>query len=340
MAQQYFLVNDTRYDNHHGGLMVVGNLHQAMLKRGWRCSGSLPVSSPAGQLAKRNLQQTRLVIVNGEGSLHHDNRNANRLLEICRELQKTHPVVLLNTIWQENDPGRWLPVLQDFAGIYTRDRRSQKELAGLGIRAGYAPDLTFYDYPEFSNETRGKFGCTDSVLYSWTERALELCSKSDGIDFVTLFTGELKYTRGPKDWGRQLKYQLYPWVWEKMHLRVPPRYRSLQFAISDTGEFLQRLSSYRALCVARYHALCFAIQQKIPFLAVPSNSHKSEALLEEAGLPLDIFLFKDDDIAALEQKLREAADIFPEFEETIDAFRKTAKQKINTMFDTITLELE
>ena len=30
----YFLVNDTRYDNHHGCLTVVQNLHEAMEKKG------------------------------------------------------------------------------------------------------------------------------------------------------------------------------------------------------------------------------------------------------------------------------------------------------------------
>lgn len=338
MTHQYFLVNDTRYDNHHGSLMVVRNLQQAMQKRGWHCVGSLAVSSSARHLAnnRKSLQQAQLVVVNGEGSLHHDSRNATRLLAICRELQKTHPVALINTVWQENDLEKWRPVLQNFCGIYTRDKRSQQALTDAGVRANYAPDLTFYDYPQFPQKPTKQFGCTDSVINSWTESALELCRNNDEIDFITLFTGRIQYTRGPRDWHKLIKYPLYPWLWKHLHLKVPARYRSLPFAISDTHEFLANLSCYRAVCVARYHALCFAIQQKIPFLAARSNSHKSEALLEEAGLPLDTFLINYDDLPSLGLKLQHIAGVFPEFAEATDSFRKGAKEKIAVMIDDIT----
>ena len=150
----YFLVNDTRYDNHHGCLTVVRNLHVAMSSRGWTCTGSLPVSSAAKGLEakKGELDAADLVIVNGEGSLHHDSRNAGRIFDICQALQSSHELALINSVWQNNDAQKWRPLLDKFKAIYVRDRRSQRQLAVIASSVGYAPDLTFYDYLRFTGQ--------------------------------------------------------------------------------------------------------------------------------------------------------------------------------------------
>ncbi len=334
----YFLVNDTRYDNHHGGLMVVRNLHLGMTRRGWTCTGSLPVSATARQLTShhRQIHDARRIIVNGEGSLHHDSRNANRLRAICDTLQKTHPVCLVNAVWQDNAAGRWKPVLDRFASVYARDRRSQRQLQALGREAGYAPDLTFHDYPRFAPRPRERLFCTDSVLNAWTSAALRLCEQDDGIVFQTLFTGEMQYIRGVKDWNKRLKYRVYPWLWKRCGIKVPPRYQSLPYAQRDTEAFLRALASCRAVCVARYHALCFALQQQVPFLVAASNSHKSESLLEEVGLPVEDFLIDRNHIGHLRDRLEQAVHDYPAIAERIADFNRVATQRIDNMLDQIT----
>ncbi len=337
MSRKYFLVNDTRYDNHHGCLSVVKNLHQGMSERGWSCSGSLPVSSSPSSLKKyaSALAKAEMVIINGEGSLHHDSRNANRLFEICRQLSATHQLVLVNALWQANDIEKWAPVLTKMKAIYTRDRRSQNELTSQGIAAKYAPDLTFYQYPTFFHVEKIGYGCTDSVLNIWSENAFSYCQKNNDVDFLTLFTGNLAFSRGSKDWMKRIKYRVYPVLWKWFKLRVPPRYKSIGFAINDTTDFLSKLSEYKSVCVARYHALCFAVQQGVPFLIVSSNSHKSEALLEEIGLPVEQFSISKNELNRLKARLIEVAEVFPEYHKKIDTFNVMAKTKINQMLDEI-----
>jgi hypothetical protein len=337
-SRTYFLVNDTRYDNHHGGLTVVRNLHAGMQARGWTCTGSLPVSASPSHLHRyrQAIGTAELIVVNGEGSLHHDSRNARRLLAIAEVLQKSHPVCLVNAVWQDNADVRWKPVLERFACAYARDRRSQRQLQALGRKAGYAPDLTFYDYPRFPVRPAGTFICTDSVLNAWTSAALRLCEQDEGIRFQTLFTGEMTYMRGIKDWNKRLKYCIYPWLWTRFGIKVPPRYQSLPYAQRDTRMFLETLAASRAVCVGRYHALCFALQQQIPFVVASSNSHKSESLLEEVGLPLDACLIDRDHLGQLRDRLERAARDYPTVAEQIAEFNRAATGRIHNMLDHIT----
>lgn len=332
----YFLVNDTRYDNHHGGLTVVRNLHLGLARRGWTCTGSLPVSATAGQLRRhrRELAAAQLIVVNGEGSLHHDGRNAGRLYDVCAALlEEARPIALINAVWQDNDPARWKPLLERLAAISVRDRRSQDQLRAMGVAAECAPDLTFYDYPRFTAPPRARYGCTDSVLKSWTEKVLRLCAQDREIEFLTLFAKELRYRRGFRDWDKAVKYRLYPRLWTAFGLPVPPRYRSLPFADAETAAFLGRLASCRAVCVARYHALCFALQQNVPFVAVASNSHKSEALLEEVGLPLDRYLIGPDEFDRLKERLEQAVRDYPAVQTTVAEFNRRAKERLEQLFD-------
>jgi polysaccharide pyruvyl transferase WcaK-like protein len=334
----YFLVNDTRYDNHHGGLTVVRNLHAAMAARGWSCNGSLPVSATSSHLARvrRQLGDAHLVIVNGEGSLHHNRRNARRLLDICLQLQQSHPVAIINALWQDNDAARWKPALKECTAVYARDRRSRKQLVDIGIEAGYAPDLTFYDCPHVSPPVHDRYACTDSVIADWTDFALAHCKGAPDMDFVTLFTRRLAYTRGTRDLSRRIKYAIYPALSNRLRIRIPARYRALCHATDKTSELLTSIASARAICVARYHALCFALQQNRPFVAVPSNSHKSEALLEEVGLPHDIYLYRERDGSSLRAALGRVADQHGEVEATISEFNQSARERIDAMFDAIT----
>ncbi len=334
----YFLVNDTRYDNHHGGLTVVRNLHAAMAARGWRCSGSLPVSASESDLMRVRgpLDKARLVILNGEGSLHHNSRNTRRLLAICTRLQQSHPLAIINTIWQDNDTAAWRPLLDTCLAVYVRDRRSREQLVAIGVDAGLAPDLTFYDYPVLSPQVGEQYGCTDSVITDWTEWALEQCEAASDMEFITLFTQKLAHTRGMRDASRRIKYAVYPRLRRVLHANVPARYRALAHAENDTAILLGRIASTRAICVARYHALCFALQQNRPFVAVPSNSFKSEALLEEVGLPRDTFLYCERDASSLRTALEHAAARHEEFRPRIAAFNQSARRRIDTMFDALT----
>lgn len=309
-----------------------------MQARGWKCSGSLPVSSPANWLSRyeQEINAADLIVINGEGSIHHDSKNATHLFEISKALvEQNERVVLINALWQQNSPDKWKPVIAKFSAAYCRDKKSQKELMAIYPAAGYAPDLTFFDYPVFPNSGAG-FACTDSVLNKWSRFAMQAAKQDPELDYLTMFTGNLKHRRGTKDWAKQVKYFLYPLLIKYLGLKLSPRYHALSLAYTDTDAFIQHLNSFKAVCVARYHTLCFTIQQEIPFVAVGSNSHKSEALLEELGLPLDVFTMQANNPHTIKENLIRAAHEFPHYKQQISDFNQNAKNLINEMFDDIT----
>ncbi len=336
--KRYFVINDTRFDNHHGGLRVMANLHLAMQRRGWQCTGSLPVSATTQYLNKHRaaIGAANLIVVNGEGSLHHNSRNTQRLYAILDSLHGSHPIVLINALWQDNDPVLWRPVLKQLDAVYARDRRSQAQLHGLDIDAGYAPDLTFYHYPDCAAGERTGYLCTDSVVRAWNERAYQYCSQDPEMVFATLLTRHLNFSRGPRDYSRRVKYALYPRLYRYLPVEIPARYKALAQAVDDNDAFIRSLAGYRGICAARYHALCFALQQKVPVVSVPSNSHKSEALLEEAGLPREQLTFDNARPDTSKQRLQTVETQYEHMRANVIEFNKRAVGAIDHMFDHIT----
>jgi polysaccharide pyruvyl transferase WcaK-like protein len=139
-----------------------------------------------------------------------------------------------------------------------------------------------------------------------------------------------------RDGLKRLKYTLLPSLSNQLPDAVPPRYKALCHSTDDTPELIAQIASARAICTGRYHALCFALQQNTPFIAVPSNSGKIEALLMDVGLPRNIYLLYKRDHASLHNGLERAIDRHPTVEATIKAFNDSARQKIDDMFDSIT----
>ena len=341
MSGTYWIVNDTRYDNHHGCLTVIRNLENAMRTRGWSCGGALPVGAKPSDI-NRYLGARRspdLVIVNGEGSLHDEGRNCRRLLAVCHELQKKYPVVLVNALWENVTDPLAGKVLRGFRSVYTRDRQSQQEIVDLDVDAGCAPDLTFLSYPSFNRDSfegSGRYLCTDSVVRSWSDSAYQYCSASDELDYLTMFTPTVTHKRGISGYVKSAKNVIYPRLYSKTSLRVPPKYRALtSMAFDDTYDLLVKMQEYDAICVARFHALCFAIQQGIPFLVADTNSRKSISLLAELGMPEDRFTIARTEIADLPERLEFVSSAYNSFRSSNEIFCVKAAESINSMFDQI-----
>ncbi len=57
------------------------------------------------------------------------------------------------------------------------------------------------------------------------------------------------------------------------------------------------IAQSQGIVTGRYHAICFAINSMTPFIAISSNSHKIEGLMEDIGLNNRII--KKEDIVVL-----------------------------------------
>lgn len=122
------IVNDTSGFNHFGCDLVMSVYRKQFKARGVDVIGTIPTGADWQQY-KHSLMKADLIVVNGEGSIHHGNHR--RLIDIAGEF----PSVLVNAVYQdmpENDN------LGKFEYISVRESFSAKE-----VDAEIVPDLMF-----------------------------------------------------------------------------------------------------------------------------------------------------------------------------------------------------
>ncbi len=148
------VLNDTRSEDHIGCQLVMRNLLEQCSRRGIDVVASLPNSQLDDlPFVKAHLHEFELLIVNGEGTLHHD---CPKALSLCQAAQyadaQGKKAVLINTVWQDNDQlHRFLP---SFQLVAARESRSQAAIVRVGPPARLVPDLVFATSPPTSFSPR------------------------------------------------------------------------------------------------------------------------------------------------------------------------------------------
>lgn len=306
-----FILNDTRPDRHHGCSIVMGNLLAALARSGAKVSGTLASGhylddDPALVMA---CQQADRIIINGEGTLHHDRPYARYLLTLGAEaVQRRQAVYLINASWEANSPAL-AELLQGYAGIWVRDSGSAAELQSANVAATVAPDLTFQSSYAAAPAIEGSpVVVTDSVFASTSDMLFEL-AKRHGWEYVPIIQAP-SWSGQNADRAKYIKASAYHALTWLSFGRYRPRryYQDLRYCRSDTTDFLAWLAGTRAVVTGRYHAVCLALQHRIPFVCLSSNTRKVEQLLRDAGLDVDRHLLSSDELGLLsaEQVLQRA----------------------------------
>lgn len=128
------LVNDTSLFNTHFGCQLVGQtIREQCARVGLNIIASLPLEYDRKRV-KPWLQRADLVIINGEGSMHHGRHTS--LLKLANE----YPCALVNCVYQEN--GRQ-PALNNFIYVSARESLSANEILNHGVACEVVPDLIF-----------------------------------------------------------------------------------------------------------------------------------------------------------------------------------------------------
>lgn len=243
-----FVFNDTRPDQHFGCDCVMENLMTLLDASGiipsyfydvgkdWKKDKSVPI----------RVAECDIIIVNGEGSIHHSNRRArslSRVGKLAKSMGK--PVVLLNATLFENDT-KVYKNLSFFDSIYVRDSYSSKEAGMHGLKTSYAPDFTFYsdfgDAKERLAREDLKVLVGDSVIGKTAE----------GLD---LFAQKHRFSRI-----------------NILHKDEEPSFIS---------EHVDKMSEADLLVTGRFHTVCFCLNAGIPFIATESNTNKISSLLDD-----------------------------------------------------------
>jgi polysaccharide pyruvyl transferase WcaK-like protein len=142
------LNNTSRY--HKGCEKVMEYLHKDLRKCGHEIITSVMGNKDVLTDAFPYIEQADAVIVNGEGTMHHDRPVPHQLLNTIRNAKKMgKKTALVNTVWQSMTlDDEMKDVLRD-TYISTREVMSQRELARDDIKSDVHLDLSYFnDVPE------------------------------------------------------------------------------------------------------------------------------------------------------------------------------------------------
>jgi len=333
------LLNDTSKKPHHGCWTVISTINKLVCQK----NGKVVYSNRVGKNWQKNknflysLQSADLVIVNGEGTIHHSQQRGLDLVKIAKFAKERYSIksVLINASFQDNSE-EIVEYTRYFYSIYVRDSYSQFALAEHGIDSKIVPDLSFHVGYNLSDKSAdvSAVAVTDSVFRKTSEMLCKF-SRQNGYRFMPIISYPKIHTSNPVA-TRIKRYRYYCMRALYATLRrlgFPLRYTSLKtlYYVDEYDDYIQVLSSAGFACIGRYHALCFALKTLTPFVALKSNSHKVEGLLNDVGGLQDRIVDVND-----RGEIKVEAKPFSHHEiKLITSFVESAKLKIEDMFDCI-----
>lgn len=331
------LLNDTTFDYHHGCEVVVSKIEQSLKRRNVELIGSCPVGvyfkEEKGFLDLIN--KSDLVVVNGEGTIHHGREKARWLLEVAdyaKSIQR--PSVLINCTYNDN-PDDFSSLVSNFDKVYVRESHSYNEISSARKDAEIVPDLTMLlseDYTPSVNSKRKGVVITDSAMIgvskanylkslkkNWTYAPVLRSYRNEGKYSLVESLRHIKFLMSRK---KSLDYRNE--ISDAEYLSVRNSYIS-----TTVKSYLDQLSDAELLLTSRFHSMCFSLVTETPFLATVGNSHKVEGMLSDIGIENRLIdeAFINEDFSIQDYRFDDG-----ELKRVKD-YKKQAVEKINKMFD-------
>ena len=332
------VLGDTSGANHHGCELVMENLFRGLAGHGIEISqchsGKNWSAIPAICHA---LQSADLLVINGEGTIHHDRPMGDELLRAA-EFAHEHgvPAYLINCTWHSN--GRSLAERAAvFRRVYVRESVSAAELAAAGIATTVTPDLTLAT--EWTGVDAVRSGClvSDSTMPAVTSKLYRLIPQLAEARFASIRS--TRWNRGGT-WRRAKRWTQWAAARALGQFGLcPASYISLAFADRDARTYLSRMASAHVMLTGRFHAACFAILTATPVIAVRSNTSKIEGLLHDAGLNANRIIDLNEMTTIRLREIIAAAALSPGEEANRAAYLQDARERIRNMFSLIAAEI-
>lgn len=309
------IVNDTRKTNHFGCRLVMHNLISLLKEQKVEIVWTWPVSVDWRKYKRKLLAKSKVdaIIVNGEGTIHHNNERkfSQALVEFAKFSAETlqTPCYLINSTLYKNTPAAY-DLLQYYRAVYVRDKESLQELNVYSGTGRYVPDLTFarnsYKYSA-SEAPANKTLVIDSAVKS-DNLQLKAYAEEHGYDFRSMIVARpenARFIRSPRPYIKNV----YRWIKSEHRLSTDP------------SDYIGYLRGYSMVVTGRYHTVTMCLKNRIPFVAIESNTPKIQFLLEdvfgqsERSLPVSSLknlelnhykVYSDDDQRMVEQFISEA----------------------------------
>jgi hypothetical protein len=271
------ILNDTRSGNHLGCIIVMQQLEALCREAGIEVAAMLRLGRHFQAEVEQALPGCDVVIINGEGTMHHDAPGAMAIARAGRfAAERGVPVALLNTVWQGNHAANAL--LAHCRWISARESVSQQAIAEAGHPARVVPDLTLSADPAqlFGGAEAGPGAglvVTDDVRL---EPSLTLAHFARARNLPYYPMAGRPSLRSQRGWAKLLRLGLASGG-------------ARQFCLDNVGA----IARAAFVVTGRFHGICLAILARRPFVAFASNTHKIEGLLSDAGLGPGGQLFDD-----------------------------------------------
>lgn len=294
------ILNDTSYESHHGCETVVKNIKELLFKNSIETIDTNPVGINwfENKSFLENISKADIVIVNGEGTLHHAQPRAKELITVGRYVKENIniPVVLINTTYQENGI-EIAKYMRYYDLIFVRETLSKNELKKYNIESIVVPDMTFYSkFDMLQKINSSRIGVTDSVYIELSQKLYNLSLK-EKYEFLPALTNPKFKINSLKNFLRFVKFNVFKTIkFILFKIGYKLNYQSIRmfYYINGYERYIQHIANLNFLIVARYHSLCFALKTLTPFIALKSNSYKIEGMLEDIGIGQKRIIEEDD----------------------------------------------
>lgn len=314
------ILNDTSTRYHHGCARVMRLLCEGLERHGLditaRSAARNDWEKDAGFLTA--LAEADIIIINGEGTLHHGKPAGETLLRIVNHPARgVKPVALVNALYQDN-PKTWGDFLSKCALLAARDSESAKAMAAAsGQDVRWLPDLSLSAPADIHSQARKGVIIGDSVKLSARKILARTAGRFTDARFVP--TKTLQSAIWKSAFARALLYRVYNGV---CPLSTPP----FKMPLNEEA-YLTEIASTRLHITGRFHAICLSMLVETPFLALASNASKIERLLHDANLGTQRMA----DTARLERTAPDAPFTNTEIA-AIRSFRDMAHHKAEALF--------
>lgn len=329
------VVNCTKSEGHHGCSRVYENTNINLKKRGADKILYIPTEEdPLTEQHKPKFEAADVVIVNGEGSIHHGRKKAKSLLQVgklAKSLGKKS--FLINSTIQGN-PVSYYENLRDFDKIFVRDSFTKRHISKYHDDIKVVPDISFWS-ESINTGARDNIGFVCNVS---TDITLQLykTSKRNNYKMVSVFETDTlsddiisKSMIGKKDL-----------IFKPLKVLRVKEYLNNVSTVESHDLFSHWIASKELLVTGRYHALCFSINNLTPFLVTESNSFKVQGLLYDifgddySNRILKGGRFKELDKISCKALVQELKFSQKEIKK-LDRFLVEGKKSIEDMFDII-----
>ncbi|WP_319824231.1 polysaccharide pyruvyl transferase family protein [Thalassovita sp.] len=275
------VMNDTSTRYHHGCARVM-----RLLSQGLEAAGLMIIArSPARHDWENDpdflqaVQQADLIVINGEGTLHHGKPAGEALLRIATHPARGNtPVALVNALYQDNPP-EWGALLAQFSLLSARDSQSATSMARASHQqVRWLPDLSLSAPAETPAHQRKGLIVGDSVRLDKRRDLARLASQTPGARFIP--TKTLRHAV----WHLPLIGPFLRGVLFRLYNAVFPLHAPEFLMPMTEGAYLAEIAAAQLHITGRFHAVCLSMLTETPFLALTSNASKIEQLLRDAGL--------------------------------------------------------